>query len=366
DADLMIFYKDLEQGGLQAATQIFSYRDVGTPLGEGQPRMMMIDTNTLDYAALHHHDKFVHDQMRVPFVANMLSEGYLLVDKSGIGKVLQEKAGKFLKDGPAPFSQGQMKGMIADLETVLSDIRTADTMEEKRFLGVMAMAPVCGFVLGLNNGWQSGNQNYRELARYAPEEGKRIGESFIALLRRKDPLKVESLLEDYISTGRASLSRLPANDNPPLHPVEKHVPEKEAAGIANTFMKFIIEHVCEALDSSQKRGDQAHLENLSATVNYLKSTLEMKNGDAPSAGRAAMRYLNTHTPDLMPAVMQALDEKEFEPIRVIADDVLSHMGGRHYSRLENYYAEDVARVYAAQQSGQAKKKNLKFNAGFKP
>ena len=53
DLDLVIIYSDLEKGGYKAATQIFTYEDIATALGEDKPREIMVDTNIHDLASLH-------------------------------------------------------------------------------------------------------------------------------------------------------------------------------------------------------------------------------------------------------------------------------------------------------------------------
>jgi hypothetical protein len=63
-----------------------------------------------------------------------------------------------------------------------------------------------------------------------------------------------------------------------------------------------------------------------------------------------MRYLEKHYPDIMPMTLNALDQGEFEPLRKAAGDALKHMGGLGYRCLENYYADDIARVNAAEAS----------------
>jgi hypothetical protein len=348
DLDLVIIYSDLEKGGLKAATQVFKYEDVGTVLGEDKPREMMIDTNVHDLASLHYHNKIVKENTNFAFMNVMLDEGYIVMDKLGIGPVLQQNAKKFLDEGPAPTPQGRWQGEINTLQAYLDGVRSTESLEEKRFLGTMALIHTCEYVLGLHQYWRSGsNQAYRRLTRFFPEEEKVVTEAFSDIIRTGKTEKFEALLEDYITRGKELLPKLPAGSGEPLYPVEKFVPKQEADEIRDMFLKFMTDHLCEALETSQKRGELAHLENMSSSLNFIKMALESKESVQGGEGMAAMRYLEKHYPDIMPMTLNALDEGEFEPLRKAAGDALKHMGGLSYRRLENYYADDVARVNAA-------------------
>lgn len=348
DLDLVIIYSDLEKGGFKAATQVFKYEEVGTVLGEDKPREMMIDTNVHDLASLHYHDKIVKENTNFAFMNVMLDEGYVVRDRLGIGPVLQQKARKFLDEGPAPTPQGRWQGEIATLESYLRDVKATDSLEEKRFLGTMALIHTCEYVLGLHQYWRSGsNQAYRRLTRFFPEDEKKVTEAFSDLIRNGNTGKFETLMEDYIARGKELLPTLPAGSGEPLYPVEKYVPAAEATEIRDMFFKFMTDHLCEALETSKKRGELAHLENLSSSLNFIKMSLESKEGAAGGSGKDALRYLEKHYPDIMPVTLNALDEGEFETLRNIANDALKHMGGLSYRCLENYYADDIARVNAA-------------------
>ena len=349
DLDLVIIYSDLEKGGLKAATQVFKYEDVGTALGEDKPREMMIDTNVHDLASLHYHNKIVKENTNFAFMNVMLDEGYIVMDKLGIGPVLQQNAKKFLDEGPAPTPQGRWQGEIDTLQSYLDGVRKTDSLEEKRFLGTMALIHTCEYVLGLHQYWRSGsNQAYRRLTRFFPEDEKQVTDAFSEIIRTGKTEKFEALMEDYIARGKELLPKLPAGSGEPLYPVEKFVPRQEADEIRDMFLKFMTDHLCEALETSKKRGELAHLENMSSSLNFIKMALESKEGVQGGSGVAGMRYLEKHYPDIMPMTLQALDQGEFEPLRKLAGDALKHMGGLSYRRLENYYADDVARVNAAE------------------
>jgi hypothetical protein len=351
DLDLVIIYSDLEKGGFKAATQVFKYEEVGTVLGEDKPREMMIDTNVHDLASLHYHDKIVKENTNFAFMNVMLDEGYIVRDRLGIGPVLQQKAKKFLDEGPAPTPQGRWQGEIDTLQSYLDGVRKTDSTEEKRFLGAMALIHTCEYALGLHQYWRSGsNQAYRRLTRFFPEEEKVITEAFSDLIRNGKTEKFEALMDDYITRGKALLPTLPVGSGEPLYPVDRYVPKQEATEIRDMFLKFMTDHLCEALETSQKRGELAHLENLSSSLNFIKMAIESKEDVQGGQGVAAMRYLEKHYPDIMPQTLNALDHGEFEPIRAAAGDALKHMGGLSYRCLENYYADDIARVNAAEAS----------------
>lgn len=356
DLDLVIIYSDLEKGGLKAATQVFKYEEVGKVLGEDKPREMMIDTNVHDLASLHYHNKIVKENTNFAFMSVMLDEGYIVMDKLGIGPVLQQNAKKFLDEGPAPTPQGRWQGEINTLQSYLDGVRATDSLEEKRFLGTMALIHTCEYALGLHQYWRSGsNQAYRRLTRFFPEEEKVITEAFSEIIRTGKTEKFEALMEDYIKRGNELLPTLPAGSGAPLYPVDKFVPKQEADEIRDMFLKFMTEHLCEALETSKKRGELAHLENLSSSLNFVKMALESKEGVQGGEGKAAMRYLEQHYPNIMPMTMNALDDGEFEPLRTAANDALKHMGGLSYRCLENFYADDVARVNAASANDNDKK-----------
>ncbi|MDE1151058.1 MAG: hypothetical protein PW788_00855 [Micavibrio sp.] len=346
DVDLVIIYRDLENGGFKAATQVFTMEEVGLKLGEDKERIMMIDTNIHDLASLHYHDKIVRENKSVAFINVMLDEGYLLRDRLGIGPILQEKAGEFLSEGPTPMIKLKWNSEIGLMATFLKDIKEAKSVEEKQFLGAMALIHVCDFGLHLQGAWPRFNQAYRVYDAKYPEEGTRITEAFSDLIRTGDSVKAEALLEDFIARGKVKMEAAPATAVDMLYPVEKHVPAEEVASINKMFSKFALEHYCEALETSQRRGELAHLSNLSATILGIKGAQETNDGSAPHFGAAGLRYLNDKVPNALPAVLDGLSEKQYDGVRKVAESVLTDMGGLHYSRLENYYLDDIARVKA--------------------
>ncbi len=346
DVDLVIIYRDLENGGFKAATQVFTMDEVGTKLGEDKPRIMMIDTNIHDLASLHYHDKIVRENKSVAFINVMLDEGYLLRDRLGIGPILQEKAGEFLSEGPTPLTKLKWNSEIGLMATFLKDIKEAKSTEEKQFIGAMALIHACDFGLHLKGAWPRFNQAYRVYDTKFPEEGKQLTEAFSELIRDGNSVKAEALLEGFIRDGKAKQAVAPDSAVDMLHPVDKFVPAEEIAACNKMFAKFALEHYCEALEASSRRGELAHLSNLSATILGLKGKQETNDGVAPSFGAAAMHYLNDKLPNTLPAVLDGLREKNFDGVRKVAENVLADMGGLHYSRLENYYLDDIARVKA--------------------
>lgn len=346
DVDMVIIYRDLENGGFKAATQIFTMEEVGTKLGEEKPRTMMIDTNILDFAALHYHDQVVRENKSVAFINVMLDEGYVLKDTLGIGPIVQQKAKEFLADGPLPLSKDKWQAEISMMETFLKDIRAAGSAEEKQFLGAMAMIHVADFGLHLQQFWPRFNQAYRSYDQYFPGEGTKLTEAFSPLVREGQSLKAEILLEELIARGREKMKDAPEKGPDILFPVKDNVPADEAKAIGKTYFKFALEHYCEALEPSARRGELAQLLNLSATLLTLKSAQAANDGVTPAMGTAAMHFFNDRMPNALPATLDGLRENNFDGLRNVTEEVLKDVGGRHYSRLENYYLDDIARVNA--------------------
>jgi hypothetical protein len=346
DVDMVILYRDLENGGFKAATQIFTMEEVGTALGEDKPRIMMIDTNILDFAALHYHDQVVRENKSVVFINVMLDEGYVLKDTLGIGPVIQQKAKEFLAEGPLPMSKDRWQSEISMMETFLKDIRAAGSAEEKQFLGAMALIHVGDFGLHLQDFWPRFNQAYRTYDQHFPAEGTKITEAFSPLVRNGESLKAEILLEEFIKRGYEKMEAAPDATPDILFSVKDHVPADEVRDINKTFFKFALEHYCEALEPSARRGELAQLSNLSAMLLMLKSAQADNDGVQPAVGAAAMHFLNDRLPNTLPAALDGLRENNFDGLRKVADHALADVGGVHYSRLENYYLDDIARVNA--------------------
>lgn len=366
DVDLVIVYKDLEKGGFKAATQIFTMEDVGTVMGEEKPRIMMVDTNIHDFASLHYHDQVVRENKSVAFINVMLDEGFVVKDTLGIGPIIQKKAKEFLAEGPLPLSKSAWQQETATLETFLNDIKNAPSTEEKRFLGAMALIHVCDYGLHLKGRWPRFNQAYRLYDADYPEEGKKISDAFSDLIRSGDDAKATVLLAEYISAGKEKAKTAPEDRTDVLFKVEENVPADEVRAIRKMFSKFALEHYCEALETSQRRGELAHLSNLSATLLMLKGAQEANDGVAPRTGTAAMHFFNDRLPDTLPVTLQGVDDKQFDGLRRVAEHALSDMGGLHYSRLENYYLDDIARVNAAAARQANDNKKPVAKASFKP
>lgn len=368
DMDLIIIYTDLEKGGYKTATKTFQREEVGLLVGEAQSRVMMIDTNIHDFASLIHHYQYIKDHLRVPFIPVMVDEGYVVVDKTGVGGILQQQANQYMKDGPSPMSQKEWQQQIDRIEGYLTDIMTAGSVEEKRFLGTMALAHAADYALCLHQYWRAGpnNQAYRNLSKYWPDDCQRLTDSFSALMRGGDSQGVELLLEEYIKRGRELMKKLPAATDPEIFPVGQFVPKEEIKKIDDLFQKFIVEHVCEALDTAIKRGELSYLHALSATLHNTKNALQVRDGDRHTEGVDAMHYLNRKLPDMMPMMLQAIDEGLHDPLRKIANEVLSNMGGMDYSVLQTYYTEDMARVYATKPALKEEKTKKWFAPGYKP
>jgi hypothetical protein len=346
DVDMVILYRDLENGGFKAATQIFTMEEVGTALGEDKPRVMMIDTNILDFAALHYHDQVVRENKSVVFINVMLDEGYVLKDTLGIGPIIQQKAKEFLAEGPLPMSKDRWQAEISMMETFLKDIRAAGSAEEKQFIGAMALIHAGDFGLHLQDFWPRFNQAYRSYDQYFPAEGTKLTEAFSPLIRKGESLKAEILLEEFIARGHEKMKAAPDAVPDVLFSVKDNVPAAEVRDINKTFFKFALEHFCEALEPSARRGELAQLSNLSATLLMLKTAQATNDGVAPAMGAAAMHFLNDRLPNTLPATLDGLRENDFGGLRKVAEGALADVGGLHYSRLENYYLDDIARVNA--------------------
>jgi len=333
DVDMVIIYRDLENGGFKAATQIFTMEEVGTKLGEEKPRTMMIDTNILDFASLYYHDQVVRENKSVAFINVMLDEGYVLKDTLGIGPIVQQKAKDFLAAGPLALPKAKWEDEISMMETFLKDIRAAGSAEEKQFLGAMALIHVADYGLHLQGFWPRFNQAYRSYDQYFPGEGTKLTEAFSPLVREGESLKVEILLEEYIARGREKMKTAAEKAPDVLFPVPPNVPEEERKAINKTYFKFALEHYCEALEPSARRGELAQLLNLSATLLTLKSAQSANDDAKPVIGAAAMRFFNDRVPNTLPATLDGLRENNFDGLRNVAEDVLKDVGGRHYTRL---------------------------------
>ncbi len=366
DVDLVIVYSDLKKGGFTCAVQSFTQEEVGTALGEDQPRIMMIDTNVHDLASLHYHDKTVRENAPFAFINVMFDEGYVLIDKLGIGKTIQEKAKKFLQEGPVPTPAPLFAQETATMKTLMDAIRTADTASDRQMMGILALTPLCEYVLGIKHYWRSGsNQAYRSLRAHFPQEAEDIVNAFSPLLREGDSGAALALMQQYITQGEATMQARAPEVPQAEYPVEKYVPEETRAESAKMFHKFMTEHLCEALETSKRRGELAHLENISASVNFIVRNLMSRDGDAaPAAGVDTLRYLNTKLPELMPAALALLAGEDAAPvILAAAEKSLSHTGGLHYQQLRNVYLADLARVNATQPAAKGARA---FKPGFTP
>lgn len=366
DVDLVIVYSDLKKGGFTCAVQSFTQEEVGTALGEDTPRIMMIDTNVHDLASLHYHDKTVREDAPFAFINVMFDEGYVLVDKLGIGKTIQQKAKKFLDDGPVPTPAPIFAQETATMKTLMDAIRNAETASDRQMMGILALTPLCEYVLGIKQYWRSGsNQAYRSLRARFPQEAEDLVNAFSPLLRDGESAAALALMEKLIAQGEATMP-LRAPEVPQAdYPIEKHVPEHIRAESAKMFHKFMTEHLCEALETSKRRGELAHLENVSASVNFIVRNLMSRDGDAaPAAGVDTLRYLNTKLPELMPAALALLAGEDAAPvILAAAEKSLSHTGGLHYQHLRNVYLADLARVNATQPDAKGARA---FKPGFTP
>lgn len=365
DVDLVILYSDLEKGGFSCAVQSFSQEEVGTALGEDKPRIMMIDTNVLDLAGLHYHDKIVRDVAPYAFINVMLDEGHVLIDRLGIGAVLQEKAARFLAEGPRPTPAPQFQAEIDDIRAYMVAIGDADCATDRQMLGALALYPFCEYVLGVHDYWRSGsNQAYRRLVSEFPEDAAEMTRCFARLIREGDAGDALNFMQKMIKRGEATLPARPPEAVTPAWPVEKHVDADICRQRGDMFQKFMTEHLCEALETSKKRGELAYLENMSSTLNFIVRNLCSRDGDAaPAAGIETLYFLNTKLPDLMPNVLTALEGQSTAPIAAAAEQSLSHLGGMHYQQLRNVYIDDLARVNATKPGAKASRH---FNPGFTP
>lgn len=344
DIDLVIIYSDLAKANYEAAIKIVSTVDVGTTLGEA-PCNMVIDANIHDLASLKYHDKVVIESLYVPYIQTMIDEGVIVFDKLGIGVVMQEFAAKYLSEGPMAATQIECQQYLDTLNIYLHDIRAAKTIEDKRFLGILAMQPVCEFILRLHQDWASKfNQAYRLLMKKFPDEADQITKAFSDIMRYGMYDKLEGLLTHYIKLGEELLPKLPRQERTLMYPVEHYLPQDEMTVNRDTFLKFKMEHISSALQTSRKRGELAHLETLSATVNNIKTVLEIQEIAASAEGSACMHSLKLCQPDIISAAIKVLDENRVEDLLEVSDNALSHVGGLHYTQLEIYLMDDLART----------------------
>jgi len=364
DADLVVVYKDLQKDGHRTSFKLYKMEDVGSLMGEA-PREMMIDANVHDLTTLIHHYDHVKNHAPYAFIPVMIDEGCILIDRTGLGALLQRQAKEFLEEGPNPPSRDSWKQMMDFVSAYKDAVAAATSVEEKRFLGVLAMVEFGEYALTLNHYWNSGsNQGYRSFQRKFPDEGVKLQEAFSALIRHGDDKLFVALADDYLDRGRVFMGALPVHKEPMPYDVVAHVPEEERKAMDQMFYKFMAEHLGTAFQKSAARGEHAFLENLSATTRFIKKFYEQQAGLEPQEGKAAMAMLSRYSPDLMPIAFQAVDEGIYAPMEALVDATLQPVGGVHYKELLNFYAEDLARVHALDAKSAAPVKKA-FKAGYK-
>lgn len=346
DIDLVVIYSDLARNGYRAASQMFGMEDVGGVLGRGS-HIMMIDANIHDYASLLYQDKIVREVSHFAFVNRMLSEGYVLYDRTGVAPVIQQKAEHFLEEGPLPTAQSDWRASLMRLKTFLQDIRASENVDQKRILGLMALTHVCDFVLRLRHYWRnSNNQAYRTLSKLFPEDEKKIVESFSVLLQKGNAALVEFMLQEYLEYGWSLLPSLPGKESVLMYPVEKYVAPKEIRLTENQFLKFMLAHLSDAIETSRARGDLAWMENLSAILMFLKKAVEVKEGGEIADGFSALVALRKKIPLFDATCLLALDKGDYMSLRRMLNEALKHVDGLGFVRMHNFYLEDLARVNA--------------------
>lgn len=366
DFDLVVIYNDLAEGGFRAASKVYRKENVGKALGLAD-EIMMVDANVHDFASLHYLDVVTRDHAPYPFLYNMLKEGYILVDKTGIAPILQEKAEIFSASRPSANNQKQWADEIRDLETVLSDLRAADSLEEKRFIGALALYDVSEYTIKSEGYWSDGtNHSARRMAEIFPDMHKEIADAFSSLIREGQSEKAERLMEKLIAKGKSILPSLPAEAKQPMYPVAEHVEAEDLARMRDIFFKFMTGHMAEAYETSQSRGELYHLTTISAALVYSQLAMEAVDGAPHSIGRGAVRYFGNRMPDMLPTLLQAVDENMFGPLRDLNEKALSHMGGLGYTTLHNYYFDDLARVNATAAADRKPVPRHNFQAGFTP
>lgn len=363
DFDLVVIFKDLKDGGFKAASKVYTHENIGPALGTDD-RIMMIDVNIHDLASLHYQDVVIKHHKPYAFLTSMLTEGYILVDKIGIAPIIQQKAIELYKSGPAPMPQAQWQWEIDQLKTYAADIRAAGSLEEKRFLGALSLFPVCEYVLRLNGLWNEGsNHSSLKLAKHFPEMEQDIRTAYAALMKSGDGDKALAVLDALAEQGERLLPGLPEKGAVIPFPVDKHLPQEERDNMRDVFFKFITGHLTEAYESGTRRGELYQLETVSAALFYTQLAIEAKEAAAHHIGTSAMHFFSMKMPEMMPVLLQALDDGDYGPLRALNNKALSHMGGLGYDTLRNYYDEDLARVYATS-GNDNKKPGLKNN--FKP
>lgn len=363
DFDLVVIFKDLKDGGFKAASKVYTHENIGPALGT-EDRIMMIDVNIHDLASLHYQDVVIKHHRPYAFLPSMLTEGYILVDKIGIAPIIQQKAAEFYNAGPAPMLQAQWEREIDQLKTYAADIRGANSVEEKRFLGALSLFPVCEYVLRLNGMWHEGsNHSSLKLAKHFPDMERDIREAYTEIMRTGGGDKALAVLDALVKRGEDLLPSLPEKGATIPYPLEAHVPKEERDNMRDVFFKFITGHLTESYESSVRRGELYHLETLSAALFFTQLTIETQENAQHHVAKSAMHYFSMKMPEMMPVLLQALDDGDYGPLRALNNKALSHVGGLGYDTLRNYYDEDLARVYATS-GNDNKKPGLKNN--FKP
>lgn len=363
DLDLVIIYDNLEQANLPAASKIYTIEEVGKALGEDQPRNMMIDVNVHDFASLNYHDQVVYEGHNIVFINVMLDEAHILIDRDGIGPVLQRKAHDFLEKGPQAWSAARWVKETGDLQQILKDLKQSQSAEEKRFLGALSMVKLEDFALSLHGRWVMANQAYRAFDRLFPEEGKEITDAFSKLIRHGDSADAEDLLARYVSAGDKKSREAGATPPSLVLPVDQYLPKTLADEVRDTSLKFLTGHMCEALESNKKRGEMAYLGNISASLDLIIASLEADHGQSAGVGKSAVDFFGKHLPDMLPVCLQAIDDGDFSGVVRLAEDVHKARGGLGYTRLHNFYPEDLARVFAQHAKNPSKPKPV-IKPGF--
>lgn len=364
DFDLIVIYNDLADGGFLAAAKTYTYENIAPAMG-GPDRTMMIDVNIHDFDSLAYQDIVVRDHKPYPFLHCMISEGYVLLDKTGRAPELQAQAKIFLEEGAGKMSKAAWQMEIDNLKTQLNDIRSSDSLEEKRFIGATSLFGLSSLLLRLEGLWPDGsNYAVRWFADYCPEQGERVLQAFSTLLRTGDSVKAEALFEDIIARAEKMTPAMPDASPALPYPVDRHVPAAEQEMMRNTFLKFISGHVCDAFEAAPVRGELYYLQTLSAVLFYTQLAEVFRAGAPLDVGRKAMHFFNDRLPDMLPVVLQSLDEGIHAPLRQVIDKSFSDVGGLHYSHLQNYYDEDLARVYATKRGAPPLKND--FKPGYKP
>jgi len=350
DIDLLIVYDDLEKAGYKGITQRFKMEDIGRALG-GEAREIMLDCNIHDYKGLSYHSKMIKNDWRKPFTFNMLREAYVMIDPKNKAPALQRWAQRFVDAGPAPLSQGQCQDHVQTLNSFKTALKTATTAKERKVIALASYAQTANFALLVNGFWQTGtNQVYRYVERHMPDQVDQINTAFLTAIHQDKTDQLIALFDDLSQLGQSRMPFLPFEKTFNGYDPIQYLGLEAADDAFKGFIKFGLNHFCDALETSFQRGDMAPIATCNLALEFYGEAMRMFHGEEKPQGAAfAQRLLKTN-PDVVDALLDAFDKKEFEDFLNICDVALAPMGGLYYKTLMLEMPEDIAMRKALKQN----------------